>query len=106
LRRPGGQVGRDAAAVWVALTEGGNGLEGFRDVNFPRAVPVLDFPHAATHLAAFAEQFRPETSARLLAAWCPTLKHAGGAGMLRVLGRLDRKQRTVEVGEADDDVLG
>ncbi len=60
----------DAAEVWIALTDGGNGLEGFIDVNFPRAEKILDFQHGATHLAAFAKQFRPDTSERLLAAWC------------------------------------
>ena len=106
MRRQGAQVGMDAAEVWVALTDAGNGLEGFIDVNFPRAVKVLDFQHVATHLAAFAKQFRPDASEKLLAAWCHTLKHAGGAVMIRVLGRLDRKKMTAEVRQGHDDVLG
>jgi hypothetical protein len=105
MRRQAGQVGMAAAEVWVALTDGGNGLEGFLDVNFPRAVKVLDFQHAATHLAAFAKQFRPGASERLLAAWCHTLKHAGGAVMTRVLRRLDRRKMTAEVREAHAGVL-
>jgi hypothetical protein len=106
MRRQGAQVGMDAAEQWIALTDGGNGLEGFIDVNFPRAVKVLDFQHAATHLATFAKQFRPDTSARLLAAWCHTLKHAGGAVMIKVLKRLDRKKMTAEVRQGHDEVLG
>ena len=106
LRRQGAQVGMDVAEQWVALTDGGSGLEGFIDVNFPRAVKVLDFQHAATHLATFAKQFRPGTSERLLAAWCHTLKHAGGAVMLKVLQRLDRKKMTAEVRKGHDEVLG
>ncbi len=105
MRRQGAQVGMDAAEVWIALTDGGNGLEGFIDVNFPRAEKILDFQHGATHLAAFAKQFRPDTSERLLAAWCHTLKHAGGAMMIRVLERLDRKKMTEEVRKGHDDVL-
>lgn len=105
MRRQGAQVGMDAAGQWIALTDGGNGLEGFIDVNFPRAEKVLDFQHGATHLAAFAKQFRPETSEKLLAAWCHTLKHAGGAVMIRVLERLDRKKMTEEVREGHDGLL-
>jgi len=106
MRRQGGQVGMNAADLWIALTDGGNGLEGFIDRNFPRAEKILDFQHGATHLAAFAKQFRPDTSERLLAAWCHTLKHAGGAMMIRVLGRLDRKKMTEEVRKGHDDLLG
>jgi hypothetical protein len=106
LRRQGAQVGMDAADVWIALTDGGNGLEGFLDGNFPRAEKILDFQHGATHLAAFAKQWRPDTSAKLLAAWCHTLKHAGGVVMIRVLERLDRAQMTEEVRQGHDDVLG
>lgn len=106
LRRQGAQVGMEAADVWIALTDGGNGLEEFVDVHFPRAVKILDFQHVATHLATFAKQFRPgAASEKLLAAWCHTLKHAGGAVMVRVLGRLDRKKMTDEVLEGHDDVL-
>jgi hypothetical protein len=106
LRRQGAQVGMDEAEVWIALSDGGNGLEGFIDRNFPRAEKVLDFQHAVTHLAAFARQFRPDTWERLLAAWCHTLKHAGGAVMVRVLGRLERKKMTEEVRKGHDDLLG
>jgi hypothetical protein len=107
MRWQGARVGMDAAEVWIALTDGGNGLEGFIDVNFPRAVKILDFQHGATHLATFVKQFRPgAASERLLAAWCHTLKHAGGSVMIRVLERLDRKRMTEEVREGHDDLLG
>jgi hypothetical protein len=105
MRRQGAQVGMGAAEVWIALTDAGNGLEGFLDVNFPRAVKILDFQHGATHLAAFAKQFRPGASERLLAAWCHTLKHAGGAVLIRVLERLDRKRMTEEVRSGHDGLL-
>ncbi len=37
MRRQAGQVGMDEATQWIALTDGGAGLEHFVDVNFPRA---------------------------------------------------------------------
>ena len=97
MRRQGAQVGMDAADVWIALTDGGNGLEEFVDVYFPRAVKILDFHHATVHLATFAKAFRKGPQAeRLLAAWCHILKRAGGSQMIRVLERLDRKKMLAE----------
>lgn len=105
MRRQGAQVGMDAAQTWIALSDAGNGLEGFFDGNFPRAVKVLDFQHAATHLATFAKQFRPAGSEPLLASWCHTLKRAGGAVLIRVLERLQRKKMTAEVRLGHDQLL-
>src|SRR4051812_39541777 len=47
MRRQAGQVGMNNAEQWIALTDGGAGLERFIDVNFPRAQKILDFFHAA-----------------------------------------------------------
>ena len=48
LRRQAGQVGLDSAARWVALSDGGSGLEDFRQDNFGRVdAVILDFWHAA-----------------------------------------------------------
>lgn len=106
MRRQGAHIGMDAAQQWIALTDGGNGLENFLDVNFPRAVKILDFQHAAGHLALFAKQFRQGTAAdRLLAAWCHILKHAGGEQMIRVLERLDRKKMSANVQEEQEGLL-
>jgi hypothetical protein len=106
LRRQGARVGMEAADVWIALTDGGNGLEAFLDVNFPKATKILDFQHVAGHVATFAKQFRTGLQAeRLLAAWCHTLKHAGGATLIRVLQRLDTKKMTPDVHKARDDLL-
>lgn len=97
LRRQAAHVGMDAAEQWIALTDGGNGLEGFVDVNFPRAVMILDFQHVAGHLATLAKLLRAAAAAeKLLAAWCHTLKHAGGARLLKVLQKLDAKKMTDE----------
>jgi len=106
MRRQGAQVGMDAADRWVALTDGGAGLEEFIDVHFPRAVKVLDFHHVTVHLAAFAKLFRDGPLAeRLLVAWCHILKHAGGTQMVRVIERLDRKDMSAETQVAHDKLL-
>lgn len=106
MRRQGAQVGMNDAEQWIALTDGGAGLESFLDVYFPRAQKVLDFHHAAEHLAAFAKRYRPGKGAEpLLAAWCHTLKHAGGQQMIRVLERLPRRKMAEEVQQEYDRLL-
>jgi hypothetical protein len=102
LRRQGAQVGMDRADVWVALTDGGTGLEEFLRVYFPRAECVLDFYHAAEHLNALAKALYPdEAPARAAAgAWCHTLKHQGGAALLAALEALDLRGRKAEAREA------
>jgi len=95
LRRQAAQVGMDAADQWIALSDAGNGLDNFFDVYFPRAVKILDFRHASEHLTALAKGLRPGTAGeKLLSAWCHILKHAGGARLLAILGRLDRGKMT------------
>lgn len=97
LRRQAAQVGMDAAEQWIALSDGGNGLEEFFDVNFPDAVKILDFQHAAGHLASLAKLACPGAAGdKLLSAWCHTLKHAGGATLLKVLDRWGRRKLTDE----------
>ena len=83
MRRQGGQVGMDAAELWIALTDGGNGLENFVDVNFPGAVKILDFQHPAGRLSLLAKLVDDDESAALgpigairsntkvAAGWCP-----------------------------------
>jgi hypothetical protein len=103
LRRQAAQVGMDAAEQWIALTDGGSGLENFIDVNFPRAQKVLDFRHATDHLGDFVKKYRPgKAGEKLLGAWCHTLKHAGGARILQLVEKLNRQQMTAEVQEAHD----
>jgi hypothetical protein len=106
MRRQGAQVGMDAAEQWIALSDGGNGLDDFLDVNFPRAVRILDFQHVAGHLSELAKLVRPGAPGEKLAAsWCHTLKHAGGIGLLQVLKKLDRKQMTEEARVKHEGVL-
>ena len=107
LRRQGAQVGMDAAEQWIALTDGGNGLEEFLDVYFPRAAKVLDFQHAAGNLTALAQLLRTGPAAdRLWENWCHTLKHAGGAQLLKVLGRLQPRRMTEACRSEYERVLG
>lgn len=107
MRRQAAQVGMDDADQWIALSDGGNGLEHFFDVYFPRAVKVLDFYHAAGHLAGLAKVLRPGAAgAALLGDWCHTLKHEGGARLLAVLDALDPTARATEARAEFDRVRG
>jgi hypothetical protein len=106
MRRQGGEVGMNDAEQWVGLTDGGAGLENFLDVHFPRAEKILDFQHAAEHLATFAKRYRPGKGAEpLLAAWCHSLKRAGGQQVLRQLERLPRAKMAAEVQQEYDRLL-
>jgi hypothetical protein len=106
MRRQAGQVGMNDARQWIALTDGGAGLEHFLDVNFPRAEKILDFHHAAEHLSVFAKRYRPGPgSGPLLEAWCHSLKHAGGQQVIRMLERLHRDKLTSEVQQDYDRLL-
>jgi hypothetical protein len=106
MRRQAGHVGMNDAQQWIALTDGGAGLERFIDVNFPRAEKILDFHHAAEHLSAFAKRYRPGPgSGPLLDAWCHSLKHAGGKQVIRMLERLPRQKMADDVQEDYDRLL-
>jgi hypothetical protein len=106
MRRQGGQVGMNQADVWIALTDGGNGLENFINVNFPRAEKIIDFQHVAGQVGTFVKTYREGDKAeRLLATYCHILKHAGGAQLIKVLHRLDRKKMSGEAQGALDSLL-
>jgi hypothetical protein len=90
LRRQGAQVGMEQAELWIALTDGGSGLEEFCQHNFnrPDLVVILDFYHAAAYLKELAWALYPqqEDQARQQAEqWCRLLKAEGGALTLEVL---------------------
>jgi hypothetical protein len=90
LRRQAGQVGMEGAEVWVALTDGGNGLESFVQSNFNRAdlVVILDFYHPTGYLKGLAKAALPHDEAGAEAwtqRWCRLLKEEGGAATLAVL---------------------
>lgn len=93
LRRQGASVGLDQADVWVALTDGGSGLEDFIRENFPRVEAViLDFFHAAEYLGTLAKALHPQDEAAATEqarAWSRVLRDEGGAVMVAVLETWD-----------------
>ena len=97
LRRQGGQVGMDRAERWIALCDGGNGLEEFLRGNFGRLDEViLDFWHAAEYLGDLAKALHPadgEAAASWQQQWCHRLKHEGGAAVLAQLRALPLRRR-------------
>lgn len=98
LRRHACHVGMEQAEVWVALTDGGNGLEEFLRSNFNRAdlVLILDFWHAASYLEGLAKALHPQEEEKAVAQgqqWCSLLKEEGGATALAVLRNWEWPQR-------------
>lgn len=90
LRRQAAQVGMEGAELWVALTDGGSGLEPFCQQNFnrPDLVLILDFYHAASYLEKLAKALHPQQEEQAKAQaeqWCRLLKEEGGATTLAVL---------------------
>jgi hypothetical protein len=74
--------------VWVAITDGGAGLEDFVRENFPRVEAViLDFSHAAEYLAKLAQALHPTDVAALeqTKAWSRLLRDEGGDVTIAVL---------------------
>jgi hypothetical protein len=89
LRLQAGQVGLDEAQTWIALSDGGNGLENFLETNFPRVEAViLDFFHAMEYLGALAKALHPNDEAlsqNQAAEWSHLLKEEGGDVLIAVL---------------------
>lgn len=89
LRRQGARVGLDGAEVWVALSDGGSGLEDLLRENFPRVEAViLDFYHAAEYLGKLATALHPTDEARAreqARAWSHLLRQEGGHATIAVL---------------------
>jgi hypothetical protein len=109
MRRQAAQVGLDTADVWVGLTDGGNGLDEFLRVYFPRAELVLDFYHAAEHLNDLAQALHPGDDAaagELAGQWCHQLKHEGGAAVLTTLENIDLRGKKAEARERHRQVTG
>ncbi len=90
LRYQATAVGMEQAEVWIALSDGGNGLEELLQSHFNRAdlVVILDFYHAAGYLEALARAVHPQDegqAAEQAEQWCRLLKEEGGATTLAVL---------------------
>ena len=105
LRRQAAQVGMDRADRWIALSDGGSGLEGWLRAHFGRLdAVILDFYHAAEYLGALARALYPgDDGAReaWLADWCHRLKHEGGATTLEGLRALEVRGREAREARAE-----
>jgi hypothetical protein len=86
LRRQGAQIGMDRAQRWIALSDGGSGLENWVLVHFPRVeVVILDFYHASEHLGDLAKAWHggnAEAAEAQHQQWSHRLKHEGGQKVL------------------------
>jgi hypothetical protein len=93
LRRQGAQVGMDRAERWIAISDGGAGLEDWLRTHFGRVEAViLDFYHASEHLGDLAKAWHgagPEAAAAQHHEWSHRLKHEGGQAVLAELRALD-----------------
>lgn len=93
LRHMAGRVGIGAAQRWIAVCDGGAGLEDLLKRSFGRLdVVILDFFHAGEHLGDFAKAWHagdPSAAATAHAEWSHRLKHEGGATILAWLESLD-----------------
>jgi hypothetical protein len=107
LRRVAAQVGMQQAERWIALSDGGAGLEEAVRVNFPLVIMViLDFWHAAEHVHAFAKQWQPENAQTCGQQWCELLKEQGGASLLQTLRALPISRRKKSIQEAHRQLVG
>jgi hypothetical protein len=92
-RRQAAQVGMDGAQRWIALSDGGAGLEDWLTANFARVEAViLDFYHASEHLGDLAKAWHGAGTKEAEAQhrdWSHRLKHEGGAAVLDELRALD-----------------
>jgi Uncharacterised protein family (UPF0236) len=109
MRKQAAQVGMENAERWIALSDGGSGLENFLRSNFNRAdlVVILDFWHAANYLETLARAMYPEDEEKRTGqaqAWCHTMKHEAGAAILKVLKEL-QLPRSKAVREAHQEAV-
>jgi hypothetical protein len=109
LRRQAAQVGLERAERWVAISDGGAGLEDLLRTHFPRVQAViLDFFHAAEHLSGWAKAVHPNDAGegeRVAQEWCHRLKHEGGAAVLAGLRGVDVAGGSVTAREAHRELL-
>lgn len=109
LRRQAGQVGLDDAERWIALSDGGAGLEDFVRSNFPRVEAViLDFFHASEYVGKLAKALHP-ADATTAETWrrthCDQLKAQGGQAVLDTFRALDLKGKPRTAGPVRAEVV-
>jgi hypothetical protein len=104
VRQQGAGVGMERAERWIALSDGGRGLEGVLRAYFPRVEAViLDFYHAAEYLSDLAKAWHGADASAAEALgqqWCHQLKHAGGRTLLATLQELDLRGRSAAARES------
>lgn len=109
LRRQAGQVGLDGAPRWVALSDGGSGLEDFLRDNFGRVdAVILDFYHVTEYLGRLSKAWHPGDAAAAEAwreAGCHRLKAEGGGPVLAAPRGLDRRGEPPAARAASDEVV-
>jgi hypothetical protein len=97
LRRQAAQVGMDRAQRWIALSDGGSGLEAWLGANFGRLdAVILDFYHAAEYLGDLGRALHPgdeEAREAWLSGWRHRLKHEGGSAVVEGLRALSVEGR-------------
>ena len=97
LRRQAAQVGMDRADRWIAISDGGAGLEDWLRANFGRVEAViLDFYHASEHLGDLAKAWHgagTEAAEAQHQRWSHRLKHEGGRAVLEELRAVDPGSR-------------
>jgi hypothetical protein len=97
LRRQAAQVGMDRAQRWIALSDGGAGLEDWLRVNFGRVEAViLDFYHASGYLDDLAKAWLgagTDAAEQQQERWAHRLKHEGGGAVLDELRGLELPER-------------
>lgn len=101
LHREALSVGWQQAEQQVALSDGAVCLETFLKTYFPKAVLILDFFHAAEHLAELARTVYPreEDYRRAWSRWRSMMKQQGGRAVLAELEQLDQTGWSAEVQE-------
>ncbi len=102
LHREALSVGWQQADVQIALSDGAICLEKFLKTYFPKAVLILDFFHAAEHLAELARtlHLREEDYRQTWGRWRTMMKHQGGRRVLEELEQLDQTGWSAEAQEA------
>ena len=105
LRRQAAQVGMDRADRWIAISDGGSGLEDWLRTNFGRVdAVILDFYHATEYLGALGRAIHPADEAAReawLGDWRHRLKHEGGLAILDRLRGLEVRGRVARDALAD-----
>ncbi|QEH31945.1 hypothetical protein OJF2_75400 [Aquisphaera giovannonii] len=92
LRHMAARAGMGEARRWIAVCDGGSGLEDLLRRHFGRIdAVILDFYHASEHLGDLAKAWHADEAQAEAAhaAWSHRLKHEGGAAMLAWLEGLD-----------------